>query len=104
RKTVAHQSILSQLTIQFQMRDGVNLKRVKGLMRAVLNEFVPHDYAGRPSEDVVPEVGLEPTHLSILHFECNASTNSAIRAGHLTYFTQVFRITKRRSEEFCRSI
>jgi hypothetical protein len=29
----------------------------------------------------VPEVGLEPTHLSILHFECSASANSAIRAG-----------------------
>lgn len=37
----------------------------------------------------VPEVGLEPTHLSILHFECNASTNSAIRARHLSYFTQL---------------
>ncbi len=28
----------------------------------------------------VPEVGLEPTHLSILHFECSASANSATRA------------------------
>ena len=28
----------------------------------------------------VPEVGLEPTHLSIPHFECGASANSATRA------------------------
>ena len=28
----------------------------------------------------MPEVGLEPTHLSILHFECSASANSATRA------------------------
>lgn len=29
----------------------------------------------------VPEVGLEPTHLSIPHFECGASANSATRAS-----------------------
>ena len=28
----------------------------------------------------VPEVGLEPTHLSAPHFECGASANSATRA------------------------
>ena len=28
----------------------------------------------------MPEVGLEPTHLSIPHFECGASANSATRA------------------------
>jgi hypothetical protein len=31
-------------------------------------------------ENTVPEVGLEPTHLSIPHFECGASANSATRA------------------------
>lgn len=61
----------------------------------MLMHFVPHIYAGRAVCCLVPEVGIEPTHLSILHFECNASTNSAIRARHLIYFTQVFRITKR---------
>ncbi len=30
---------------------------------------------------IVPEVGLEPTHLAAPHFECGASTNSAIPAG-----------------------
>jgi hypothetical protein len=30
--------------------------------------------------NTVPEVGLEPTHLSIPHFECGASANSATRA------------------------
>lgn len=32
---------------------------------------------------LVPEVGLEPTHLSILHFECSASANSATRARNV---------------------
>jgi hypothetical protein len=34
----------------------------------------PIPYLIRDRGRIVPEVGLEPTHLSILHFECSAST------------------------------
>lgn len=41
-----------------------------------------HSKAEKPLTcgNTVPEVGLEPTHLSIPHFECGASANSATRA------------------------
>lgn len=41
---------------------------------------------------LVPEVGLEPTHLSIMDFESIASTSSAIRANLtlLHYFNKHF--------------
>src|SRR5699024_11714707 len=69
--------------------------RTSHLKDSALTSNVPQDTCGTCSATFVPEVGLEPTHLSILHFECNASTNSAIRAGHLVYFTRVVRIAKR---------
>src|SRR5699024_5912851 len=107
---MAQLSILSQLTIQFQishraMHTGVSFiggvanicakYRTSHLKDSALTSNVPQDTCGTCSATFVPEGGLEPTHLSILHFECNASTNSAIRAGHLVYFTRVFRIAKR---------
>ena len=47
-----------------------------------MEQFV-HTRAGPEAPEQgkhVPEVGLEPTHLSIPHFECGASANSATRA------------------------
>jgi hypothetical protein len=34
-------------------------------------------------DGVVPEVGLEPTHLAVLDFESSASTNSTTRATRI---------------------
>ncbi|VXB18056.1 hypothetical protein ARTHRO9AX_130014 [Arthrobacter sp. 9AX] len=47
-----------------------------------LGGFVNTQRGNRPLTcgNIVPEVGLEPTHLSIPHFECGASANSATRA------------------------
>lgn len=46
------------------------------------SRFVNTQQLNRPLNcgNTVPEVGLEPTHLSIPHFECGASANSATRA------------------------
>ena len=71
-------------------RGGI-LLRVGRVIKAIENDFVakpsartwrscrrkrkaPIPYQIRDRSLFVPEVGLEPTHLAILHFECSAST------------------------------
>lgn len=43
--------------------------------------------------NTVPEVGLEPTHLSILHFECSASTIPPLGPSQSFTFVTVTKIT-----------
>jgi hypothetical protein len=56
-------------------------QRLYALSRAKVNDCT-HSTSKKPLTcgNTVPEVGLEPTHLSIPHFECGASANSATRA------------------------